>query len=97
MYIGRITDIMPFIPTYSYNIIIRYEDNFKFLREFQFSLMCADVEDVNNFINNFNISNKVEERYVVYEKRKFWKKLLSGILTLAIIVLVTIYFLKKMS
>ena len=59
VFISRAAELMLFIPTYSYNIIIRYEDNFSFIRELNFSLMCADEDEVKEFIENFEIENKI--------------------------------------
>ena len=40
VYIGRIKG-------FSYNIIVRFQDNFSFLRELEFSLLCSKHKDVN--------------------------------------------------
>lgn len=95
VYIGKVSNIFFFLPAFSYNIIIRYEDAFSVLRELEFSLFCADENDVEEFINNFNVDNKVEERYVKYEKAKKWRKVLTYIVTLAIALIIVFYFLPK--
>ena len=82
---------MLFIPTYSYNIIIRYEDNFSFIRELNFSLMCADEDEVKEFIENFEIENKINQRIVKFEKRKFIGKLLTFIITIIAVVFIFMY------
>ncbi|MBP3502913.1 MAG: hypothetical protein J6K42_05530 [Clostridia bacterium] len=95
VYIGKVSGVLFFLPAMTYNIIIRYEDNFSFLRELEFSLFCADTKEVNDFINNFLIEEKVEERYVRYEKRKIFRRLLSTLITVILAVGLLIYFLPK--
>ena len=95
VYIGKVSGVLFFLPAMTYNIIIRYEDNFSFLRELEFSLFCADTKEVNDFINNFLIEEKVEERYVRYEKRKIFRRLLSTLITVIFAVGLLIYFLPK--
>lgn len=91
VFISRAAELMLFIPTYSYNIIIRYEDNFSFIRELNFSLMCADEDEVKEFIENFEIENKINQRIVKFEKRKFIGKLLTFIITLIAVVFIFMY------
>ena len=90
-FISRAAELMLFIPTYSYNIIIRYEDNFSFIRELNFSLMCADEDEVKEFIENFEIENKINQRIVKFEKRKFIGKLLTFIITIIAVVFIFMY------
>ena len=91
VFISRAAALMLFIPTYSYNIIIRYEDNFSFIRELNFSLMCADEDEVKEFIENFEIENKINQRIVKFEKRKFIGKLLTFIITIIAVVFIFMY------
>lgn len=91
VFISRATELMLFVPTYSYNIIIRYEDNFSFIRELNFSLMCADEDEVKEFIENFEIENKINQRIVKFEKRKFIGKLLTFIITIIAVVFIFMY------
>lgn len=95
VYIGRVTDFFLFIPIYSYNIIIRYEDAFSFLRELQFPLLCATKEDVNEFLNNFEVEENISQRYVKYEKRKFWKRILSFLISITLAIILCIYLFQK--
>ena len=91
VFISRAAELMLFIPTYSYNIIIRYEDNFSFIRELNFSLMCADEDEVKEFIENFEIENKINQRIVKFEKIKFIGKLLTFIITIIAVVFIFMY------
>ena len=97
VYIGKVNGLLFFLPAITYNIIIRYEDNFSFLRELEFSLFCADEQEVNNFINNFVIEEKIEEKYVIFEKRKLIRRIFSSIITIALCVILFIYLLSKSS
>lgn len=91
VFISRAAELMLFVPTYSYNIIIRYEDNFSFIRELNFSLMCADENEVKEFIENFEIDKKINQRIVKFEKRKFIGKLLTFIITIIAVVFIFMY------
>lgn len=91
VFISRAAELMLFVPTYSYNIIIRYEDNFSFIRELNFSLMCADENEVKEFIENFEIDKKIDQRIVKFEKRKFIGKLLTFIVTLIVVAFIIVY------
>ena len=93
VYIGRVSGLLFFLPAFNYNIVVRYEDNFSFLRELEFSLLCSDHNEVEKFINNFEVANIVEQRYVAFEKRKFLRRTLGGALTFILAVLLTIYVL----
>ena len=97
VYIGRVTTFILFFPVHTYNIIFRFEDNFKFLREFEFSVLCADKEDVIKFVENFETSKTIEERFVKYEKRKFWRGFISGAISFVIVGTLVLYFLKMVS
>ena len=95
VYIAKTTDWLLFFPTYSYKIIIRCQDNFSFLREFHFSLLCANPEDVNNFINNFAVKNVTEQKFVKYEKRKLLRSIIESILTIGAVVFILVYLFKN--
>lgn len=93
VYIGKVSGILFFLPAFNYNIVIRYEDNFSFLRELEFSLLCANSKDVELFLDNFLIEDVVEPRYVQFEKRKFGKRIISFIFTLILTIIIIIYIL----
>ena len=94
VFIARAIDLMLFIPTYNYNIIIRYEDPFSFIRELNFSLMCADEDEVKKFIENFEINKTVDPKIVKFEKRKLIWKILTSIGTLILVIFVCMYFFR---
>lgn len=91
VYIGKVSGFLFFLPAFNYNIVIRYEDNFSFLRELEFSLLCANDKEVEEFINNFEIEQVFEERYIVYEKKKSWKKLIGFIGSLILLAVLILY------
>lgn len=91
VYIGRASDMLVFIPMYTYKLVLRYEDQFNFLREIEIPLLCIDSEEVNKFINNFQINKIIVPRYVSYDKRKIWLKIISFIITVAIIFAISYY------
>ena len=93
VYIGRVSGLLFFLPAFNYNIIIRYEDNFSFLRELEFSLLCSDSKEVEEFLNNFEIEKNIQERYVQYEKRKFAKRAITFVLSLILTIVILIYLL----
>lgn len=91
VFISRAAELMLFVPTYSYNIIIRYEDNFSFIRELNFSLMCADENEVKEFIENFEVDQKIDQRIVKFEKRKFIGRVLTFVITIIAVVFMFMY------
>lgn len=95
VYIGKVNGLLFFLPAFTYNIIIRYEDNFGFLRELEFSLLCADEQDVENFINNFEVNEQIEERCVKFERRKFAKKILYALSTIIVFIIIALYFIPR--
>lgn len=97
VFIGRAAELFLFIPMYSYNIVIRYEDNFSLLRELEFSLMCADEEDVKTFISNFEVDQTVSQRFVTFEKRKFWGKLAVSIIAAIIMIAIIMYIFRDVN
>lgn len=94
VFIARAIDLMLFIPTYNYNIIIRYEDPFSFIRELNFSLLCADEDEVKKFIENFEINKIVDQKIVKFEKRKLIWKILISIGNLILVIFVCMYFFR---
>lgn len=97
VYIGRVSGLFFFLPAFNYNLVIRYEDNFSFLRELEFSLLCANEKEVEAFINNFEIEQKIEERYIQYEKKKNIRKILGVIFSIVLFILVALYVIPRVS
>lgn len=97
VFIGRAATLFLIFPMYSYNIIIRYEDNFSFIRELQFSLLCADEEDVEKFISNFEIEKDANPRYIKYEKKRRILKIVSGVITFLLAVALFWYLFRDIN
>lgn len=93
VYIGRVSGLLFFLPAFNYNLVIRYEDNFSFLREIELSMLCANEKEVEEFINNFEIEQVFQERYVVYEKRKRWRNRIGIIASIILFIIFILYIL----
>ncbi len=83
-----------FIPRNIYKLIIRCEDNFSFLREFEYPLLCTNSEELEQFMENIIVEEKIEEKFVKYQKKKFWKRFLENAITVIIGVLIFYYLYK---
>ena len=93
VFIGRATELFLVVPMYSYNIVIRYEDNISFIHELQFSLFCANEDDVKKFIENFEFDDNINQRFIQFERKKILLKIISAILTIAIMIFIFFYFI----
>ena len=93
IFIGRSTKLLLFLPIYNYNIVIRYEDNISFIHELQFSLFCANEDDVKKFIENFEFDDNINQRFIQFERKKILLKIISAILTIAIMIFIFFYFI----
>ena len=81
VYVARATDWIIIFPVYTYKLIIRYEDNFSFLRELEFPLLCAELEDIIAFVDNFYVNEEIAQRYIKFEKTKFWRRFIIAIIS----------------
>ncbi|MBR2743969.1 MAG: hypothetical protein IKE01_01555 [Clostridia bacterium] len=75
----------------TYVLVVRCEDNMSFLREFEFPLLCSDVEEVSKFINNFKLATGSSSRYVQFEKRKSLRKIIENIATVVCVAIILWY------
>ncbi len=87
IYISRFNDSSYLLSIRTYNIVIRYEDNFKRLKELFFDASFLNKEQVVEFLNNFEIKEAEEDKYVKYEKFKLLKKVGKIALIVAFIVI----------
>lgn len=92
VYVARATDWLVLFPVYTYKLIIRYEDNFSFLRELEFPLLCADLDEIVAFVDNFYVNEEIAQRYVKYEKNKFWRRFITAVISV-IAALAIFYYL----
>lgn len=72
----------------TYVLVIRCEDKFSLLREFEFPLLCANKEEVIKFVDNFHIAGEVDTDKISLDKRREFKRIVGFIfrLTCAIII-----------
>ena len=70
IYISRFNDSSYLFSIRTYNIVIRYEDNFKRLRELFFDASFLNKEQVVAFLANFETKEAEESRYVNFERYK---------------------------
>lgn len=90
VYVARATDWLVLFPVYTYKLIIRYEDNFSFLRELEFPLLCAELDDIIKFVDNFYVNEEILQRYVKYEKSKFWRRFITA--AISVIAAIAIFY-----
>lgn len=72
----------------TYVLVVRCEDKFALLREFELPLLCANKEEVIKFVNNFHIAGEVDSDKIALDKRREFKRIVRFIfrLTCAIII-----------
>lgn len=72
----------------SYVLVIRCEDNLSLLRDFEFPLLCAGIEDVAKFVNNFNIAEGKDEIAVKRDKRRSLKRIMENIFSFVCLIII---------
>jgi hypothetical protein len=97
IYLSRFNDYNFFIPTKKiYSIVIRYTDSFDRLKELSFPNYFLTPEDTEKFLNNFDIKETEDGRYVQYERIKLFKRLGKVLIFVLFALLVLgIFFLKR--
>lgn len=75
VYLSKTNDSSYLIPMKSYNIAIRYTDNFNRYKELFFDTRFTTKENVIEFLNNFNIKDTEEPTFVKFEKYKLIRKI----------------------
>ncbi len=78
---------------HSYVLVIRCEDQLSLLREFEFPLLCANIDDISKFINNFEIANVKDEDVIQRDKRRSLKRIVENIFTFFVLIVIIIWFL----
>ena len=91
VYVARATDWLVLFPVYTYKLIIRYEDNFSFLRELEFPLLCAELDDIIKFVDNFYVNEEILPRYIRYEKSKFWRRFITAVISVIAVIAIFYY------
>ena len=90
IYISRFNDSSYLFSIRTYNIVIRYEDSFKRLKELFFDASFLNKEQAIEFINNFETKEAEEDKYVNFERFKLLKKVGKILLIVAFIILLGI-------
>lgn len=80
VYLSRYNERNFILPSKNYNIIIRYTDNYNRIRELSFPNYFLKPEQVKEFIENFEIEDKENEKYVNYQKYKIFKRVVKAVL-----------------
>lgn len=79
----------------TYVLVIRCEDNFSLLREFEFPLLCMDIDQVAEFIENFNISTKSNEASIIFDKRRSLRRIVENIFSVVCIIIIAWFCITK--
>ena len=75
VYLSKYNDYSFLIPLRRiYSIVIRYEDTYGRIKELSFPNYFVKPEETESFLNNFNLKEAVQDRYVQYERFKVLKK-----------------------
>ena len=90
IYISRFNDSSYLLSIRSYNIVIRYVDNYNRLKELFFDATFLNKEKALEFLNNFEIKDEEDNKYVNFERFKLLKKIGKVVLIVGFIVIVGI-------
>jgi len=74
IYLSKFNDYSFLMPSKSYNIVIRYVDNNNKIKELSFPNYFLDKQQTIDFLNNFEIKEMQNEKYVNFEKFKILKR-----------------------
>lgn len=88
VYISRFNDSSYLFSIRTYNIVIRYIDNFNRLKELFFDASFLNKEQALEFLNNFELKEVESEDYKQYEKLKLLKKIGKVVLIVLFIIIV---------
>ncbi|MBR1653560.1 MAG: hypothetical protein IJ690_01200 [Clostridia bacterium] len=94
VYLSKFNDYSFLLPIKkAYSIVIRYEDSYKRIKELSFPNYFLDKEKTVQFLENFNIKELEEQRYVNFERIKIWKRIgKAALIILFILFLVGLFF-----
>lgn len=91
VYLSKTNDSSYLLPIRSYNIAIRYTDNFNRYKELFFDTRFATKENVTEFLNNFNIKDTEDPSFVKFERYKLIRKICKIILFILFVLAVVGY------
>ena len=98
VYLSKFNDYSSFLPVKRvYSLVIRYTDGYNRIRELSFPCYFLKPEKVSEFLENFEVKEAVENKFVQYEKFKVLKLIGKAIIFVlfAIIVIGMFFSLKR--
>ena len=87
IYISRFNETSYLPSLMSYNIVVRYIDNFNRIRELFFDAAFLDKEQVKEFLENFEIEDEESTKFANFEKWKIIRRVGKVVLIVAFVVL----------
>ena len=88
IYISRFNDSSYLLSIRTYNIVIRYVDNFNRLKELFFDATFLNKEQLVEFLNNIEVKDVETNQYKNFERYKLLKKIGKIILIIAFLIIV---------
>lgn len=97
VYLSKFNDYRFLIPSNGYSIVIRYYDNNNRIKELSFANYFLNKQETINFLENFNIKEERNNRYITYEKFKVLRKIIkvTAIVVFTILIFVAVYINMK--
>lgn len=90
VYLSKFNDYSFLIPNKCYSIVIRYTDNYNRIKELSFPTYFITKEECAEFLNNFEIKENQDEKFVQYERFKLLKKI--GKIVLIVLFIALLFF-----
>lgn len=89
VFLSKFNDYTFLLPTKrAYSVVIRYVDTLNRIRELSFPNYFVDIEDMENFLDNFEIKEKENNEFVQYERFKILKILGKAFIAILCVVFV---------
>lgn len=97
VYLSKFNDYRFLIPSNGYSIVIRYYDNNNRIKELSFANYFLNKQETIDFLENFNIKEEKNNRYITYEKFKVLRKIIkvTAIVVFTILIFVAVYINMK--
>ena len=97
VYLSKFNDYRFLIPSNGYSIVIRYYDNNNRIKELSFANYFLNKQETIKFLENFNIKEERNNRYITYEKFKVLRKIIkvTAIVVFTILIFVAVYINMK--
>jgi hypothetical protein len=88
IYISRFNDSSYLFSIRTYNVVIRYVDNFNRLKELFFDATFLNKEQLIKFLDNVEVKDVETSRYKNFERFKLLKKILKILLIVAFLIVI---------